>query len=178
MEKNIEEVQELLEQMELEIRESPPYERQKYQSRLKSYKDELVILEKELRRAKIAYRDDASARDELLGDDLPGTEDQRQRLLDNTDRLERMGTKLEAGYKIVVETEQIGSDILDNLSSQRETIQKSRNRLREADDDLSKSSRILNSMMRRIMQNRFILMIVAVVMVCVVVVTIYLTASR
>ena len=40
-------------------------------------------------------------REELLGDE---SADQRTRLLDNSERLERSGRKLETGYRIAVET--------------------------------------------------------------------------
>ena len=39
-------------------------------------------------------------------------EDSRQRLLDNSERLERSGKKLDTGYKVCVETEEIGNKIL------------------------------------------------------------------
>lgn len=56
-------------------------------------------------------------------------EDQKQRLLDNSERLERTSKHLQEGYRIAVETEQIGAQVLSNLAQQRESIQKSRNRV-------------------------------------------------
>lgn len=57
--------------------------------------------------------------------------EQRQRLLDNTERIERTGKTLTEGYRVVLETEQIGAAVLQDLSSQRETIQRSRGRVRD-----------------------------------------------
>ena len=54
---------------------------------------------------------------------------QRSRLLDNTERLERSGKRLEDGYRTCIETEQIGSQVLEDLHSQRQTIQRSRDRV-------------------------------------------------
>eukprot|EP00058_Branchiostoma_floridae_P010661 XP_002596149.1 hypothetical protein BRAFLDRAFT_203166 [Branchiostoma floridae] len=156
VEKQMEEAKELLEQMDLEVRDIPSKERQKYATRLKSYKTELGKLEKDFKKAKL--HGGAGSREELLGPDDPShSEDQnvspmfvqRTRLLDNTERLERSGRKLEAGYRMAVETEQVGADILENLHQDREKIQRSRDRLRETDSDLGKSSRILSAMMRR-----------------------------
>ncbi|KAI9513832.1 Vesicle transport through interaction with t-SNAREs 1A [Dissostichus eleginoides] len=46
-------------------------------------------------------------------------------------------------------TKQVGQEILSNLHSDREKIQKARERLRETDANLGKSSRILTGMLRR-----------------------------
>ncbi|KAF4791232.1 hypothetical protein TURU_133241 [Turdus rufiventris] len=45
--------------------------------------------------------------------------------------------------------QQIGQEMLENLSHDREKIQRARERLREADANLGKSSRILTGMLRR-----------------------------
>jgi len=178
VERLIEETRELLEQMELEIREVPANSRQKYQTRLRSYKTELTNLEKELRRARIAFSDEVHTREELLGEDSISSEDQRARLLDNTDRIERQGKRLEQGYKTVLETERIGADVLSDLHSQRETIQRSRQRLRETNENLGKSSRTLSGMMRRIVQNRILLVVLAITMVFVIGVAIYFATKK
>ncbi|KAM4715384.1 vesicle transport through interaction with t-SNAREs homolog 1A isoform 3-T3 [Anableps anableps] len=154
VDKQLEEVRELLEQMDLEVREIPIQSRAMYNSRLKSYKQEMEKLEKDFKRSRIAYSDEV--RNELLGDDAISSESQliklreeRAHLLDNTERLERSSRRLEAGYQIAVETEQVGQEILANLHTDREKIQRARERLRETDANLGKSSRILTGMLRR-----------------------------
>ncbi|XP_011486511.1 vesicle transport through interaction with t-SNAREs homolog 1A isoform X4 [Oryzias latipes] len=147
VDKQLEEVRELMEQMDLEVREIPIQSRAMYNGRLKSYKQELEKLEKDFKRSRIAYSDEV--RHELLGDDGGSSEGQRAHLLDNTERLERSSRRLEAGYQIAVETEQVGQEILSNLHGDREKIQKARERLRETDANLGKSSRILTGMLRR-----------------------------
>ncbi|XP_051273327.1 vesicle transport through interaction with t-SNAREs homolog 1A isoform X4 [Dicentrarchus labrax] len=154
VDKQLEEVRELLEQMDLEVREIPIQSRAMYNSRLKSYKQEVEKLEKDFKRSRIAYSDEV--RNELLGDDASSSENQliklreeRAHLLDNTEKLERSSRRLEAGYQIAVETEQVGQEILTNLHGDREKIQRARERLRETDANLGKSSRILTGMLRR-----------------------------
>ncbi|XP_029562421.1 vesicle transport through interaction with t-SNAREs homolog 1A isoform X4 [Salmo trutta] len=147
VDKQLEEVRELMEQMDLEVRELPIQIRGMYQSRLKSYKGEMEKLEKDFKRSRIAYSDEV--RNELLGEDAGSSESQRAHLLDNTEKLERSSRRLDAGYQIAVETEQVGQEILANLHTDREKIQRSRDRLRETDANLGKSSRILTSMLRR-----------------------------
>ncbi|XP_068112675.1 vesicle transport through interaction with t-SNAREs homolog 1A isoform X3 [Hyperolius riggenbachi] len=155
VEKQLDEAKELLEQMDLEVREIPVQSRGMYSSRMRSYKQEMSKLEADFKRSRIAYSDEV--RNELLGDDGNSSESQliklreeRAHLLDNTEVLERSSRRLEAGYQIAVETEQIGQNILENLSQDREKIQRSRERLRETDTNLGKSSRILTGMLRRL----------------------------
>ncbi|KAM4852192.1 vesicle transport through interaction with t-SNAREs homolog 1A isoform 1-T1 [Thomomys bottae] len=149
VEKQLEEAKELLEQMDLEVREIPPQSRGMYSNRMRSYKQEMGKLEADFKRSRIAYSDEV--RNELLGDDGNSSENQRAHLLDNTERLERSSRRLEAGYQIAVETEQIGQEMLENLSHDREKIQRARERLRETDANLGKSSRILTGMLRRVL---------------------------
>ncbi|XP_043911787.1 vesicle transport through interaction with t-SNAREs homolog 1A isoform X1 [Protopterus annectens] len=154
VEKQMEEARELLEQMDLEVRDIPTQSRGMYSNRMRSYKQEMDKLETDFKRSRIAYSDEV--RNELLGDDGNSSESQliklreeRAHLLDNTEKLERSSRRLEAGYQIAVETEQVGQEILENLSHDREKIQRARERLRETDANLGKSSRILTGMLRR-----------------------------
>jgi len=55
--------------------------------------------------------------------------EQKQRLLYTSERLNRSGIQLDNTYRITVETEEIGSQILTDLSRQRETMQNSFNRV-------------------------------------------------
>ena len=57
------------------------------------------------------------------------TPSQRSKLLDNSDRLQRTSNRLEEGYRIAQETEEIGLDIMDNLQRDRETISRTRGRV-------------------------------------------------
>ncbi|XP_041116713.1 vesicle transport through interaction with t-SNAREs homolog 1A-like isoform X1 [Polyodon spathula] len=178
VEKQLEEARELLEQMDLEVREIPVQSRGMHSTRLKSYKQELEKLEKDFKRSRIAYSDEV--RDELLGDDgnssasqLIKLREERAHLLDNAEKLERSSRRLEAGYQIAVETEQVGQEILENLHHDREKIQRSRDRLRETDANLGKSSRILTGMLRRIIQNRILMFILGVIILFTVVLAIY-----
>ena len=72
---------------------------------------------------------DLHAKSELHVIILCASRTQRSRLLDNTERLERSGKRLEDGYRTCIETEQIGSQVLEDLHSQRQTIQRSRDRV-------------------------------------------------
>ncbi|XP_062270223.1 vesicle transport through interaction with t-SNAREs homolog 1A isoform X1 [Platichthys flesus] len=178
VDKQLEEVRELLEQMDLEVREIPVQSRGMFNSRLKSYKQEMEKLEKDFKRSRIAYSDEV--RHDLLGDDAGSSENQliklreeRAHLLDNTEKIERSSRRLEAGYQIAVETEQVGQEILANLHTDREKIQRARERLRETDANLGKSSRILTGMLRRIIQNRVLIFILGAIILLTIILAIY-----
>jgi vesicle transport through interaction with t-SNAREs protein 1 len=108
-----------------------------------------------------------------LDDSLGLGEDQKQRLLNNTERLEITGKRLEDAYRLTVETEQISTGVMQNLAEQRETIQRSRARLRETNAELNRSSRLMNNMIMRVMRDKFILYGIAGVFAVVVTLGIY-----
>jgi vesicle transport through interaction with t-SNAREs protein 1 len=90
-------------------------------------------------------------------------DDSKTKLLSDTQRLEASQRKLESGYKLCVETEQIGSQILENLNTQRDTIRRSRDKLRSTNYELGRSSRILNLMTRKAMQTKALIYFIAFV---------------
>ncbi|KAF7640442.1 t-SNARE coiled-coil homology domain-containing protein [Meloidogyne graminicola] len=159
-------VEDLLEQMELSVREIEPSnpDRQKYDLRVKSYKSDKKQLEVELRKAVDRVRNIAD-RDELMTfNDAAINIDQQDKLIANTERLDAGTRKLQNCERITIETEQIGEQVLGNLSLQRETLTRNRDRMREANSDLGRSNRILSQMIRRVIQNRLVLLVVFVVL--------------
>lgn len=173
VEKLVEETREVLEQMELEVRGLSPDTRSKYSSRIKSYEKELANLEREYKASRTAFSDDVMRTELLENEDYTELEDQRRRLLDNTESIERSGRHLDKGYQVCVETEAIGAQIMSDLHTQRQQMNKTRERLKETDAVLGKSSRVLSGMMKRIVQNRVVLvgvfiLIIAVVLIAVV----------
>eukprot|EP00118_Oscarella_pearsei_P005021 m.22353 g.22353 ORF g.22353 m.22353 type:complete len:218 (+) comp28334_c0_seq2:30-683(+) len=174
VERLINEAEELLDQIDIEAQSLPSENRHRAQNRLKSYRQELTKSDKEFRRARIALYDYHQGRDELLGPDDPHhSEDQRAKLLDNTEKLNKGSMRLEEGYKMALETEQIGAQIMGDLTRDRETITRARERLRDTDGNLSKSSHVLRSMMRRVIQNKIIVAIICLVLLAVIIVGIY-----
>lgn len=129
IEKHMEEAQELLEQMELEVREIDQNSRPKYRSRVDCYRAELGRLSHEFVKVRNSNTDFSNSQEDVFGEGFMLKDEQKQRLLDNSERIERTGNHLKTGYRIILETEEIGSNILQDLHSQRETIDRSRNRV-------------------------------------------------
>ncbi|XP_075153118.1 vesicle transport through interaction with t-SNAREs 1a [Haematobia irritans] len=173
------EAQELLEQIQLEIRDLNPAQRTSATSKLNCAQVELKRLQGEYTKAKdnIKNFQTATAADYDEYEDVSISNDQRQRLLDNSETIERTGNRLQEGYRVVIETETLGAQILSDLHQQRETIQNSRARLRETNAELGRASRTLNTMMLRALREKAVLYVVGGVFGVAVVVSLYLTFS-
>lgn len=115
--------------MELEAREVETSRRQRCRNKLDCYRAELKRLTLDYIKAR-SIKNGAlyDSGGEELGD-IRISMDQKQRLLNNSENFERMGRKLEDGYRVIVETEDIGAQVLKNLGEQREKIQRSRSRV-------------------------------------------------
>jgi len=163
IEKHVEEAQELLEQMDLEVREIENSKRTRCRTKVDCYRAELKRLTLEYIKARSIKQVGYDSPDDFnTNNEVRISVDQKQRLLNNSEQIERTGKKLEDGYRIVLETQEIGTEIMQNLHHQRETIQRSRARLRETNEDLSLSSRIMSSMMMRSIQEKLVLYCVGV----------------
>lgn len=173
--RGFDESNEILEQMELEINQNTnPTHKLSQQTRLKCYFTELKRLEEEYNKSKIKPNLSSDDQDDF---DLGLVEDQRRSLLDNSERLERTGLQLEDAYRVLVDTENMGAQVLSNLSQQRETIQKSRNRARETDAELGRANRIMNLMIFRSIRDNFVLYIIGAVFVIAIFSTIYFSSK-
>ncbi|KAH8339018.1 hypothetical protein KR074_000742 [Drosophila pseudoananassae] len=173
------EAQELLEQMGLEVRELNPAQRTSFNGKLQVAQAEFKRLQAEYRQTRDKQRAQANTFTTLdLGDsyeDVSISTDQRQRLLDNSERIERTGNRLTEGYRVALETEQMGAQVLNDLHHQRETLQGARARLRETNAELGRASRTLNTMMLRALREKVVLYGVGVCFVVAVGVSLYLT---
>ncbi|XP_001944385.1 vesicle transport through interaction with t-SNAREs homolog 1A [Acyrthosiphon pisum] len=156
IERNLDEVHDLLEQMDLSVKESDVSVRAKLHNRVASYRAELHRLAKEFARAKCTVNIDLED-DNNFAESEDVTSEQKQRLLYTSERLNQSGIQLDNTYRIAVETEEIGSQILTDLNRQRETMHNSFNRLRDANADLGRSTRMINAIIVRSRQHKIIL---------------------
>ncbi|EDW18060.1 vesicle transport through interaction with t-SNAREs homolog 1A isoform X2 [Drosophila mojavensis] len=179
---SLSEAQELLEQMGLEVRELNPLQRSNFNNKIQVAQAELKRLQGEYKQTKDRLRSQANSFTtlDLAGggdyyEDVAISNDQRQRLLENSERIERTGNRLNEGYRVAIETEALGAQVLNDLHHQRETLQGARARLRETNADLGRASRTLNSMMLRALREKVVLYGVGICFVVAVGVSLYLT---
>lgn len=120
-----------LEQIGLEIREADASSKTSLKNRLQCYQAELKRLKQEFSKASKPDSETISmyeSSDETRGQ-ANLNDEQHRRLLDNSERIERSGNRLADGYRTILETEQLGTAVLQDLSHQRETLQRSRARV-------------------------------------------------
>jgi hypothetical protein len=67
------------------------------------------------------------------------------------------GDRITAGRQTLLETEELGVSILQDLHRQRETIVGARDSLHDADDSVGRARKVLTTMSRRAVQNKLIL---------------------
>lgn len=166
--------------MGLEIRESGPTQKSVLQNRLYCYEAELKRLQHEFNIAQKVKKSNPNGGYESIDEfeEVGILEEQKRRLLDNSEKIERTSRQMEQGYRVIVETEQIGTQVLQDLNSQRETLQRARTRLRETDSDLSRSSRLMNSMIMRSIREKAILYGVGLVFIVILSFGIYLSLKN
>ncbi|CAK9300560.1 unnamed protein product [Gordionus sp. m RMFG-2023] len=167
--KLLEEGHELLEQIDLESNDLPMNEKQHIKYLSDQYKTQLDGLDKTYKELKISQK----SNDYLEGDNCK--DEEKQSLLAN---LDRCTDNIDHGYRVALESEKIGAEILTDLKWQRESLERSHDRLREMSSDLGKSSRILSGMIRRILQNRFIVAGVIILMIIVIIITFWYAKKK
>ncbi|EFJ28012.1 hypothetical protein SELMODRAFT_146421 [Selaginella moellendorffii] len=154
----LDEAQSLIQRMELEARSLGNSQKAVFLAKLREYKSDLTSLKKDVQ--KCATTDALAAREELLEaglGDLSTSTDQRGRLLYATDKMNRSGERIKESKRTLLETEDLGVSILQDLHDQRQRLLHTRDTLYGVDDNVGKSRKILNSMARRINQNKWIM---------------------
>jgi vesicle transport through interaction with t-SNAREs protein 1 len=152
---DLDEAEELIAQMEIEIRGMPQSIRPQYTTRMRTCKTEV-------NRWKTTAKEvhQASARDALLGgkgtgsggpvsrDDPYGDSEasDRTRLLAGHQSLQDSSRRLQDSQRIALETEELGGDIMRSLRVQREQIEHSRDTLHGAEGNVDRASGTLNKM--------------------------------
>jgi vesicle transport through interaction with t-SNAREs protein 1 len=104
---------------------------------------------------------------------------QRDRLLSANDKLKQTGDRIKEGKKTLLETEELGVSILQDLHKQRETIVHTRETLHGADDNIGKSRRILASMAKRALQNKVMLgAVIGILIMCIFLIVVVKTRNK
>ncbi|CAN1152693.1 Vesicle transport v-SNARE 12 [Linum perenne] len=153
----IEECDLFVRKMDLEARSLQPSAKAMLLAKLREYKSDLAKLKREFKG--IASGNQA-AHQELLdsgsANSNPVSAGQRERLAMSVDRLNQSSDRLHESRRTVLETEELGINILEDLHQQRQTLLHAHNKLHGVDDAIDKSKKVLTSMSRRISRNKWI----------------------
>lgn len=157
-ERQLEEANFILQEMEGEAKVAPVQYRTQMLSRLRSYRRDLEQLSQQLQKKK-DYGLGAGANYGFNQDERLEAS-QRARLLQGAQSLQRTSESVARSQQISAETDQVGTEILGELGRQREVLVRTKDKLQGTDENLGKSRKIMKTMAMRMMTNKMVLIII------------------
>uniref|UniRef100_A0A7N0VEJ4 Vesicle transport v-SNARE N-terminal domain-containing protein n=1 Tax=Kalanchoe fedtschenkoi TaxID=63787 RepID=A0A7N0VEJ4_KALFE len=177
----LEDAEALIRKMDLEARSLQPGVKTVLLAKLREYKNDLNNLKTELKRITTA-NSSLAARDDLLesgmADAMLATADQRGRLLMSTERQTKSGDRIKESSRTMLETEELGVSILQDLHQQRQSLLHAHETIHGVDDNIGRSKRILTAMSRRMDRNKWIMGSLVMALVLVILLVLYFKLSR
>ncbi|XP_062596958.1 vesicle transport through interaction with t-SNAREs homolog 1B-like isoform X2 [Saccostrea cucullata] len=153
-ERNMEEANIILQEMEAEARVAPVSARTQMLSKLRNYRRETEQLNRSLKKGTTGG---FGGTDTFGFDRIDRVEaSQRARLMEGTQILNRTSESIARSHQISAETDQIGVETIDELGRQRDVLERTKDRLVDTDSNLSRSRKILKTMAMRVMTNKMI----------------------
>ncbi|GAB4831679.1 Vesicle transport v-SNARE 13 [Ancistrocladus abbreviatus] len=172
----IEQAESLIRKMDLEARSLQPNVKAVLLAKLREYKSDLNNLKSQVKQISSANLNQA-ARDELLesgmADALTVSADQRTRLMTSTEKLNKSSDRIRDSRKTMLETEELGVSILQDLHQQRQSLLHAQNTVHGVDENIGRSKRILTNMSRRMGRNKWIIGAIIVVLVIAIILILY-----
>ncbi|KAE8665658.1 Vesicle transport v-SNARE 11 [Hibiscus syriacus] len=172
----LENAEELIRKMDLEARSLQSNVKAMLLAKLREYKSDLNNLKSEVKRIASGNLN-PDDRDQLLesgmADALTASTNQRSRLMMTTERLNQSSDRVKDSRRTMLETEELGVSILQDLHSQRQALLHANNTLHGVDDNIGKSKKILTAMSRRMNRNKWIIGIIVTVLIVAVVIVLY-----
>ncbi|TYJ05639.1 hypothetical protein E1A91_A12G176700v1 [Gossypium mustelinum] len=173
----IDEADVLIRKMDLEARSLQPGVKASFLAKLREYKADLNKLKKEFNRIS-----SPNAHDELLESGIADihsvSAEQRDRLSMSVERLNQSSERIKESRRTVLETEELGISILEDLHQQRQTLLHAHNKLYDVDSAIDKSKKVLTTMSRRITKNKWIVISIIVALVLAIILILYYKISH
>ncbi|KAM1009677.1 hypothetical protein FF1_045086 [Malus domestica] len=91
----------------------------------------------------------------------------------STERLNKSSDRVKDSRRTMLETEELGVSILQDLHSQRQSLLHAHTTLHGVDDNIGKSKRVLTSMARSMNRNKWLIGTVIAVLVIVIALILY-----
>ncbi|XP_029349278.1 vesicle transport through interaction with t-SNAREs homolog 1B [Echeneis naucrates] len=179
------EAEEVLQGMEDELRGAPSSFRNAMSTKLRMYRRDLGKLQRDMKNSAPGL---GSSSQPVRGSHhgIYSTENeqsthlqsQRALLLQGTESLTNASQSIERSQRLAAETDQIGTDIIEELGEQREQLDRTRNRLVNTGENLSRSRKILRAMSRRVMTNKLLLGVIILMELAILGAVVYLKFFR
>ncbi|XP_051244255.1 vesicle transport through interaction with t-SNAREs homolog 1B [Dicentrarchus labrax] len=179
------EAEEVLQGMEEELRAAPSSHKSAMSTKLRLYRRDLGKLQRDMKNNAPGFGSpfqpvEGGHHGIYSSQNQQSTHLQSQRalLLQGTDSLNNASQSIERSQRIANETEQIGTDIIEELGEQREQLDRTRNRLVNTGENLSRSRKILRAMARRLVTNKLLLGVIILMELAILGAVIYLKFFR
>ncbi|NXY48335.1 VTI1B protein, partial [Ceuthmochares aereus] len=161
------EANETLREMEEELKYAPLPFRNQMMSKIRAYRRDLSMFQREMRSTDLGLGPGNQGNIKYgifstENEQSTNLQSQRVLLLQGTDSLNRASQSIERSHRIAAETDQIGTDIIEELGEQREQLERTKSRLVNTSENLSKSRKILRSMSRRVITNKLLLSMIII----------------
>ncbi|XVF03283.1 hypothetical protein REPUB_Repub04eG0248100 [Reevesia pubescens] len=177
----IDEAEVLIRKMDLEARSLQPGIKATLLAKLREYKADLNKLKREFKRISSPNANQA-AHDLLLESGMADAHsvsgEQRERLSMSVERLNQSSDRIKESRRTILETEELGVSILEDLHQQRQTLLHAHNKLSDVDNAIDKSKKVLTTMSRRITKNKWTVVSIIVALVLAIIIILYYKISH
>mmetsp|Transcript_111818 Transcript_111818/g.280101 ORF Transcript_111818/g.280101 Transcript_111818/m.280101 type:complete len:296 (+) Transcript_111818:134-1021(+) len=154
-------------QLRLELSGAAGSARQEWDKRLQEWAREVASFRGELEAAREQHNRQnlrLDGREVVAGGVDAASRSSRQSALQSTELMERGTQQLQEAVRQALETEVISNEVMDDLSSQRESISGIRGKMRTIGTELSQARQSLGRMLQRAQQNRLITLVICAVL--------------
>ncbi|KAF5754976.1 putative GOSR2/Membrin/Bos1, vesicle transport v-SNARE domain superfamily [Helianthus annuus] len=118
-----------------------------------------------------------AARDELLesgmADAAAVSADQRGRLMMSTERLNKSSDRVRDSRRTMLETEELGVSLLQDLHQQRQSLLHAHGTLHGVDENVGKSKKIMTNISRRMNRNKWIIGFMVTILIVAIILILY-----
>uniref|UniRef100_A0A0K2TPM6 Vesicle transport through interaction with tSNAREs 1B [Heterocephalus glaber] n=1 Tax=Lepeophtheirus salmonis TaxID=72036 RepID=A0A0K2TPM6_LEPSM len=158
--------------MEYEARKAPMTFRGSMLSTVRDHREQIAKFQNELSISSFSKLKEDKSSSSL---DLPSETDDpiRRQILMGAASLDRTTQMVLSSTQVALETEAVGEEIINDLGSQRETLQRTRTRLAETEADLSRSRRILRRIYLGVIQNKICLIFLIIIQIVIIIFILY-----
>nr|XP_028581503.1 LOW QUALITY PROTEIN: vesicle transport through interaction with t-SNAREs homolog 1B [Podarcis muralis] len=156
------EANETLREMEEELKYAPMSFHNQMMAKIRTYRRELAMFQRKMKSTDLGVVPGGHGEPKFgiyATENEQSTQLQSQRvlLLQGTESLNRATQSIERSHQIAAETDQVGTEIIEVLGEQREQLDRTKGRLVNTNENLSKSRKILRAMSRKVMTNKLLL---------------------
>ncbi|XP_043110926.1 vesicle transport through interaction with t-SNAREs homolog 1B [Puntigrus tetrazona] len=179
----VSETEEVLQGMEQELFGAPSSFRTPMSTKIRLYRRDLGKLQRDIRLAATPgfsshIGDGRQGLYTAQNDQSTHLQSQRALLIQGTESLNNASKSIERSQRIAAETDQIGTDIIEELGEQREQLDRTRDRLVHTGENLSRSRKILRAMSRRLVTNKLLLSVIIIMELAILAGVVYLKFFR